>query len=155
MIKKFTKNFVKILLIFLLIFLINCTKISNKSQKEIFIDNGKELIKINVEIADDNEKRVKGLMFREKLRENSGMLFIFENEEYKTFWMKNTLIPLDIIFIDKNLEIMDIEYAIPCNENPCTLYYRSSKPSKYVLEVNAGFSAKNNIHEGNKIILNQ
>ena len=154
MIKKLVKNFVKILLVFLLVLLINCAKISDKTQKEIFIDNGKDLIKINAEIADDKEERTKGLMLREKLEENSGMLFIFENEEYQIFWMKNTFIPLDIIFIDKNLEIMDIKYAIPCNENPCTLY-RPSNPSKYVLEVNAGFSAKNNISEGDKIILNQ
>lgn len=99
------QNFAKVLMFFLLIFLVSCTKNIEKSS-EIYIDNGKNLVKINAEIADDNEERIKGLMFRERLNENSGMFFVFENEEEQTFWMKNTLIALDIIFIDKNLEIV-------------------------------------------------
>ncbi len=138
----------KIFVIFLLIFLISCTK----NFKEILIDNGNDLIKINVEIADDNEERMQGLMFREKLNQNSGMFFIFENESYQTFWMKNTLIPLDITFIDKNFEIIDIKSAVPCKEDPCKLY-KSSKPAKYVLEVDSNFTIKNNIKIGDKIIL--
>ncbi|MBI2655841.1 DUF192 domain-containing protein [Candidatus Woesearchaeota archaeon] len=154
MTKKFAKNSVKILLVFMLIFLVNCTKISDKTQKEIFIDNGGELIGINAEIADDKEEMMKGLMFREKLEENSGMLFIFENEGPQTFWMKNTLIPLDIIFIGNNFEIVDIKGAEPCSKDPCK-YYASSGPAKYVLEVNAGFAAGNKINVDDKLILNQ
>ena len=152
MIKKFTKNFVKILLVFLLIFLANCAKISDNSRKEIFIDNGKGLIMINAEIADDSDERKNGLMFREKLEENSGMLFIFENEESQTFWMKNTLISLDIIFIGSDLEIVDIKNAEPCRKDPCKLY-ASPGPAKYVLEVNAGFAARNKLKVGDKIIM--
>ncbi len=140
----------KILAIFLFIFLISCAKNLNL----ISIDNGKNLIKINVEIADDNNEREKGLMLRESLDENSGMLFVFEKEEPQTFWMKNTLISLDIIFIDKNNKIIGIEKAEPCKQDPCALY-RSSGPAKYILEVNAGFSAKNKISVGDKVILNQ
>ena len=131
----------KILVIFLLIFLISCAKNFN----EILIENGNDLIKINVEIADDNEERMQGLMFRENLDENEGMFFIFENESYQTFWMKNTLIPLDIIFIDKNFEIIDIKNAVPCKEDPCQ-FYKSSKPAKYVLEVNSNFTIKNMLY---------
>ena len=140
----------KIFVMFLLIFFVSCTN----DFHQIYIDNGKKLIKINIEIADDNEERVKGLMFREKLDENFGMLFIFDNEEYQTFWMKNTLIPLDMIFIDKNFKIIDIKDAVPCKEEPCALY-KSSKPAKYVLEVNGNFTMKNNIKMGDKIIMNK
>ena len=121
---------------------------------EISINNGEKIIKIKVEIADDNEERQHGLMFRETLDEYSGMFFIFENENYQTFWMKKTLIPLDIVFIDKNFEIVEIKYAVPCRQNPCPLY-KSSKPAKYVLEVNSNFTTRNNIDVGDRIVLNQ
>ncbi len=138
----------RILIIFLLIFLVSCAKNFN----EILIDNGEKLIKIKVEIADDNEERAKGLMFTEKLDENEGMLFVFDEENYQTFWMKNTLISLDIIFIDENFEIVDIKNVQPCREEPCTLY-ESSKPAKYVLEVNGNFTLKNKIKIGDRVII--
>ncbi len=107
-------------------------------------------IEINVEVADTNEEMIKGLMFREELCENCGMLFIFDDSNYRSFWMKNTLIPLDIIFIDENFEIMDIKYAVPCYEDPCRTY-DSKEKSKYVLEVNEGFTANNSINIGDKV----
>lgn len=140
----------KVFVIFLLVFLIGCTK----NFEKIAIGNGKEVIDVDVEIADDDEERVQGLMFRKNLNRDSGMLFVFENEGYQTFWMKNTLIPLDMIFIDKGFEIVDIKNAVPCEEEPCKLY-KSSKPAKYVLEVNSGFAIKNNVKIGDKITLNQ
>ncbi|MDP3766246.1 MAG: DUF192 domain-containing protein, partial [Nanoarchaeota archaeon] len=147
------EKIMKILEVFFLIFLIGCAKNFDEKINAIGIHNGKDLIKINVEIADDNEERMKGLMFRERLDENAGMLFVFEDEQYQAFWMKNTLIPLDIIFIGKNLEIVDIENAVPCKIGDCALY-KSSKPSTYVLEVNSGFSARNNIKMGDKLVIN-
>ena len=144
----------KILIIFLLIFLVTCTKNLNKNFNEVFIDNRKNLIKINAEIADDEEERAIGLMYREILDENKGMLFVFDGEKEQTFWMKNTLIPLDIIFVDKNFKIIDLKYAVPCKEEPCALY-KSSKPAKYVLEVNGNFTLKNNIKIDDKIGINK
>lgn len=141
----------KILLFFLLFFLISCPKISNKNLNDVTIDNGKKIIKLNVEIADENQERQKGMMFREKLDENSGMLFVFDEEGNRTFWMKNTMISLDMIFIDKNFRIIDIKNAVPCDAEPCVLY-KSSMPALYVLEVNSNFSAKNNVKVGDKII---
>lgn len=144
-------------MIFLLIFLIGCTKNFSEMPKNIsgiLIDNGEKTIQINVEIADDNDERGKGLMFRESLDESSGMLFVFEDEDYQTFWMKNTLIPLDIIFIGKNFKIADIKNASPCRADPCMLY-KSSKPAKLVLEVNGNFSMKNKIRTGNKVLFNK
>ena len=152
MAKKSVKLLQFFLLIFLLIFLSGCAKKTDgQTQTAIYI--GKNLIKINAELADDNQERAKGLMFREHLNENSGMLFIFENEEQQTFWMKNTLIPLDIIFIDKAFKIIDIKYAIPCDKDPCRLY-ESTKPAKYVLEMNGNFTSINNIKIGDSLILN-
>ena len=142
----------KIFAIFLLIFLIGCTKISGKDYGKILINNGKEIIKINIEIADDSDEMAKGLMFRESLDGNSGMLFVFDGEDYRTFWMKNTLIPLDMVFIDKNLRIVGITYAIPCEQEPCSLY-KSSKPAQYVLEVNSNFTPKKNIKKGDDVIV--
>ena len=144
------KKTLEIFLIFSLIFLVSCTKNFN----EISINNGEKIIKINAEIADDNEKRAKGLMFREELNENWGMFFVFEKENYQTFWMKNTLIPLDMIFVGENFEIVDIKNAVPCKYEPCSLY-KSSKPAKYVLEVNGNFTMRSRIKTGDKISVNK
>ena len=90
-------------------------------------------------------------MNRKTLSEDSGMLFIFEEEKINSFWMKNTLIALDIIWIDKDNKIVFIKKdAQPCIEYPCETFV-SSIPSKYVLEISAGLSENLNIHEGDKI----
>ena len=133
-----------------MVFLMSCKQISD----QVLIDNGKNLIKVNVEIADDNNERINGLMFRKNLDKNSGMLFVFDDEKNQTFWMKNTLIPLDIIFIGKDMKIVDIKHATPCNEDPCKLY-KSSRPAKYVLEMNINFTIENNVKIDDKITLNQ
>jgi hypothetical protein len=137
----------KKLLILLILFIVSCT-----GKNYVSIDNGKENIKIDVEIADDLSERTQGLMFRESLNKNSGMLFVFEKEEKHAFWMKNTLIPLDIIFISEDLEIVDIKNAIPCEENNCKSYAPKEK-AKYVLEVNEKFTLKNSINIGDKVRL--
>ena len=89
-------------------------------------------------------------MFREKLEENNGMIFIFEQENEIAFWMKNTLIPLDIIFIGKNFKIVDIKNAVPCKQDPCQLY-KPQKSAQYVLEVNSGFAEKNGIKVNDEV----
>ena len=144
------KLYIIFCMIFAIIFLTNCKQISN----QVLIDNGKNIIKVNIEIADDNNERMNGLMFRKSLGKNSGMLFVFDDEEIQTFWMKNTLIPLDIIFIGKDMKIADIKYAAPCREDQCRLY-KSSGPAKYVLEVNYNFTIKNNVKIDDKITINQ
>ncbi|MFH1589436.1 MAG: DUF192 domain-containing protein [archaeon] len=101
---------------------------------------------ITVQIADNDEKRTQGLMYQEELGEFEGMFFIFEEEDYLNFWMKNTPIPLDIIFINSEFEIENIHTAEPCKRNEC-LFYGSERPAKYVLEVNAGFSEKYGLSE--------
>lgn len=132
--------------------MVGCAKNLNQNLSEIYIYSDKKIIKVSVETANDNEERLRGLMFREDLDEKRGMLFVFEDENNRTFWMKNTLIPLDIVFINKEFEIINIEYALPCKKEPCALY-KSKKPAKYVLEVNSNFTTKNDIDTGNKIVI--
>lgn len=117
---------------------------------------------IDVEIADTDAKRQKGLMYRENLPENQGMLFIFEYEAPHRFWMKNTLIPLDIIWIDKDKRIVDIKAnAAPCKEicepfeggykeRNCESFTPSAK-ALYALEVSAGFTKTHKITIGDHI----
>ncbi len=87
------------------------------------------------EIAQTPEEKMKGLMNREFLDPNHGMLFVFDTEDYYTFWMKNTLIPLDIIWINKDHQIVDIQTHSPC-EKQCENAYPKEK-ARFVFEVNA------------------
>lgn len=144
------QKFAKICMIFLLIFLTDCVQNSDKNFSKVLIDNGHADVVVDAEIADDNNERAKGLMFVESLGENAGMLFVFEREDFQTFWMKNTLIPLDMIFIDEELNIVDIKNALPCAKDPCQLY-KPDAPAKYVLEVNGNFTKKNGIRPGNRV----
>lgn len=103
------------------------------------------------EIADNPLTQAKGLMFREHLDEGEGMLFVFGSDAPRSFWMKNTLLPLDLMFISKNLTIVGIkENFQPCDRDfDCPRY--TSKPAAYVLEVNAGFARKHGIKTGDRI----
>ena len=103
---------------------------------------------LDIELADDEEERMRGLMDRQNLPENAGMLFIFPKEEPRSFWMKDTFISLDIIFINSDKQIVSIQkYTLPKS----TFSIPSEKPAKYVLEVNAGFTDKYVINVGDKI----
>ena len=107
---------------------------------------------VDVEIAETLESRQKGLMFRESLPERNGMLFIFEESDNHPFWMKNTLIQLEIIWIDENFKVVHIEHAIPCKNDPCAIY-DPNKIAKYVLEVNPRFVANNEIKVGDEVVI--
>ena len=134
------------LLLILSFFLVGC------SSRVVEIQNGNEAITVDVEIADDSEERTVGLMFREHLDEDEGMFFIFPESRKRTFWMKNTLIPLDIIFISENFTIIHIVEAEPCTREPCSLY-ESQGNAQYVLEVNRGFSKQHAIDIGDTVRL--
>ena len=108
-------------------------------------------VTVFAEIADSDAERQTGLMFRDRLGENDGMLFIFESEEELSFWMKNTLIPLDIIFTDSEGTIINIQHAVPCIADPCPLY-PSGGGAQYVIEVNGGFTEKHGIRQGQMVI---
>lgn len=102
---------------------------------------------IRVEIAKTPEERAMGLMNRKKLEKDEGMLFIFESEDYHSFWMKNTLLPLSIAFIDKDRRIVDIK-----DMKPLTLDSHSpSRQVLYALEMNKGWFSANGIRVGDVV----
>lgn len=104
---------------------------------------------LDVEIADDFSERTKGLQFHEPLKENEGMLFIFQQEGYHRFWMPNMKFPLDILWIDKNFKIIHIERDVPpCESIPCPSY-EPSTPAMYVLEVKS--NSTNDIRIGDSV----
>ena len=106
---------------------------------------------LDIEVADDDYQIQTGLMYRNELKKNHGMLFIFPQEAYKSFYMKNTRIPLDIIYIDKDSSIVNIQKDTkPFDETSLP----SEAPVKYVLEVNAGLSDQWNLRAGHKIWFN-
>jgi uncharacterized membrane protein (UPF0127 family) len=118
---------------------------------------GRVCIKENcfyVESVKTEAEREKGLMSREKLDEDSGMLFIFEKEEVYPFWMKNTLIPLDIIWISEDLKIVYISRDNkPCVELGC-LQINPGVVARYILEINAGISSDIGLKIGDEVRLN-
>ena len=104
--------------------------------------------KIMAEVADTPPIRLLGLMFRDQLPLNSGMLFIFEDADYHGIWMKNCRIPLDILWLDKTRRVIHMEEkAPPCKDDSCQTYYPLQK-ALYVLELNAGLIAREKIGLG-------
>ena len=106
-----------------------------------------------VEIADTPEKQERGLMFRDHLGDDEGMLFVFKNEETRFFWMKNTMIDLSIGFFDKNGTLVDVQEMktgknIADSDLPS---YASSQPAKYALEMTKGWFDKNKVKLGSKL----
>ena len=119
-----------------------------KEPAVIILNDGESQIRVKVEVVRTPEERATGLMYRDKLDKGTGMLFIFEEPEIQSFWMKNTLIPLDMIFVDSSLEIVGIvENAQPLTLDP----RRIEEKSHYVLEVNGGFSSNYGISKGMKV----
>ena len=122
------------------------TETTSSSSEPQFVKHGeltlltadkKKISTIDIEIADKVETRTQGLMYRKSMKENAGMLFIFDEPEMQRFWMKNTPLPLDILFIDQDLKIVTIQKnTIPFSEEGVP----STAPAKYVLELNAGYS---------------
>lgn len=104
---------------------------------------------INVEIADTNPKRELGLSGHASLADDQGMLFIFDKTGKYPFWMKDMLFPLDIIWISEDFKIVYIEKNAQINSFPNT--FGDDKEARYVLEVNARFSEKNNLKIGDQI----
>lgn len=108
----------------------------------------------NVEIADDDAERARGLMFRDELVAGTGMLFIHDRQEPQSYWMKNTKIPLDILYFDESLKLVAQQRDVPpcASGNECPPY-PSNAPARYVLELNAGEAAKLNLGKGAELRL--
>jgi len=144
--------------IILLFLLPNILKEKNNSEDEYMFKKEGELLlmdslnmtkaKIDIEIADTDYDRQLGLMFRKIMNENQGMLFIFPAEEMQSFWMRNTNISLDMIFVNSEKKIVTIHKSTtPLSDQS----YSSTAPAKYVIEVNAGFLDRHNIKEGDRV----
>lgn len=106
--------------------------------------------KFTVEVADTPDKQQLGLMFREQMARDHGMLFIFSGETRRAFWMKNTKIPLDIIYFDRNLQLVSVANAKPCRTATCKSY-PSTGPAMYVLELNAGLAEELGLVAGDQL----
>ncbi|PGY06415.1 DUF192 domain-containing protein [Bacillus sp. AFS031507] len=133
-------------------FLFRQEKEASLQTKMIKVSSGERTTKLTVQVADTQEKRDKGLMFVRKLPKNEGMLFVFSGKTYGGFWMKNTLIPLSIAFLDSDGKILKILDMVPCKEDECPTY----DPElfyHYAIEVNLGWFEKNQIKVGDFVKL--
>jgi len=108
---------------------------------------------VSVEIADTEPVRQRGLMFRERLAPNEGMVFVFPEPGDYPFWMKNTLIPLDILWLDAQARIVSIARSVPpCKADPCPSYPPDATAS-YVIEVVSGFARQHGLKVGDVVKL--
>lgn len=106
---------------------------------------------IRVEVAANDELRAQGLMYRDRMAEDHGMIFLFARSGVYPFWMKNTLIPLDMLWIDEQHRVVHAKYGVPpCQADPCPSY-DPEVPARYVLEVNGGIARKHGVVAGNTL----
>ncbi|MEO8957850.1 MAG: DUF192 domain-containing protein [Rudaea sp.] len=108
-----------------------------------------------IEIADDFASREHGLMDRTSMAANHGMLFVFDTPQMLSFWMKNTLIPLDMLFFDRDYKLINVQQRVPpCRADPCP-QYGSTGPAQYVLELNGGEAEKLGVNPGDKLTVHR
>jgi uncharacterized membrane protein (UPF0127 family) len=124
----------------------------SRSPKAVFVTpSGK--IEVRLTIARTAEERERGLMFKSSLADGEGMVFLFEDEQPRRFWMKHTFVPLDIVFLDETGRVVDVLENLPvCPSEPCPVY-TSRFPSRTALELKAGFAARHGIRTGTKVEL--
>jgi Uncharacterized conserved protein len=109
--------------------------------------------RFQVEIADDDAERARGLMFRDVLPDGQGMLFIHDRQEPQAYWMKNTRIPLDILYFDEQRRLVSQQRNVPpCSAGDRCPPYPSRRPARYVLELNAGQAAKLGLEDGTELV---
>jgi len=115
----------------------------------VFINATSDTIKkVNIEIADNDPERTQGMMYRSSMSYDNAMLFIMEYETQQSFWMRNTKLSLDILYVNSDMEIVTIyKHTQPYSESPIP----SFKRAKYVVETTAGFCEKFGIEEGDRI----
>lgn len=120
--------------------------------QDIKLKTNRGTFSLHVELAKNFRERQKGLMYRQRLEVGSGMLFVFNKPLMPSFWMKNTLISLDMLFIDKDLTIKHIEQkALPCAPEETCKLYAPEVPVQYVLEVPGGYTKLFGVREGDEM----
>lgn len=116
-----------------------------KPRPTVIFETAKGPVPVVVDVADTDAKRTRGLMYVESLERGRGMVFLMPSERIQTFWMKNTLIPLDMIFVDSKMKVV----GVVAQAEPRTLVPRSvDLPSRYVVEVKGGYAAEVGITAG-------
>jgi uncharacterized protein len=106
---------------------------------------------VHVEVVADDESRAQGLMYRDRLREGTGMLFIFPNMNELGFWMKNTLIPLDMVWIDDKQRVVHVKENVPpCKADPCPTYSPGVN-AQFVLELAGGVARQHRVEQGSQL----
>ena len=132
---------------------IETSEIKFEKEGDLYLlKSGDTIKKLDIEIADSQYKRETGLMYRKSMKEHQGMLFIYPEEAPRSFYMKNTYIPLDIIYYSKDSTVVSFqENAIPLDETALP----SEKPAQFILELNAGKVKEWNIEAGDKIDFNR
>jgi len=109
--------------------------------------------RFSIEIAEDDASRSQGLMHRTEMANDHGMLFIFQDDAPRAFWMKNTKIPLDILYFDAGRRLLSVQHDVPpCRADPCPLY-PSGAPARYVLELNAGEARRIGVTPGDELAI--
>ncbi len=126
------------------------TSASTTTGPQVIFESESGPISVALEVVATPELIQRGLMHRRSLSPNRGMLFVFSSERVRSFWMKNTLIPLDMFFVKEDMTIAGIER----NTVPLTLDSRTiGIPTRYVIEVNGGWAAKHGVEPGSQITL--
>jgi uncharacterized membrane protein (UPF0127 family) len=111
---------------------------------------GRAPVVVRVEVADTDETRSRGLMFRRELADDAGMLFVWPDAQVRSFWMRNTPLPLDMLFIGADGRLQGcVERAEPFTDTPRSI----PRPARFVLEVNAGFCARHGLVAGDRLVV--
>jgi uncharacterized membrane protein (UPF0127 family) len=141
-----SKTTIPILILFVAVCLSSCSARGEGDFKDVCFDSGC----IKVEVVQTPEDRGRGLQNRQSMGKDEGMLFIFPRAQHQSFWMKDTLIPLDMIWIDHHKKIVFIIHnALPCVTEQCPVYTPDAA-ANYVLEVNAGVSLEMGLRVGDQ-----
>jgi uncharacterized membrane protein (UPF0127 family) len=125
-----------------------CRTLEKDRFVRVFFPDGSSIM---AELARTDEERARGLMFRERIRPDEGMLFVFEEEGLHSFWMKNTLVPLDILWLGRDRRIIHIAADVPpCKSDPCPTY-GPDIPASFVLELKAGEARARGLKPGDRL----
>jgi hypothetical protein len=117
-----------------------------------FVEDGETLATVTLEVAANDSERAEGLMYRESLARNHGMVFVYDEPQRLSFWMKNTLVPLDMVFVAANGTVLNVEHAdVPPENSTDYGSYTSDAPAQYVVEVNRGFANRTGVGPGTDV----